>query len=407
MPAATQNNTPGVAANAVFGFRKRYGRAYRSLVAAPGRVNLIGEHVDYMGGFVMPMAIDRYTAIAIAPSEDRHLIRIGSGLTNSDYQFNLEQGREAIRKAPGWARYVLGVAQLMIERSEPVLGFDAWIETDIPLGAGLSSSAALEVATALAIDTVHDRTRGSMQIAQLCQRAEHEFAGVPCGIMDMATSACARAGHAAFLDCRSGHIEQLPMKDDSVAVVIANTKVQHALSDGFYAKRREACEKAADAMGIPLLRDATPEMLSSHQDALSPTVYRRARHVISEIARAEEAAAYLKRQDWQAFGRCMYESHESLRSDFEVSCDELDIMVAIARQIGLAGGVYGARMTGGGFGGSAVMLVSKEHAGSLIKQLSAAYEQETGITPDIFLAQPAQGAHVIDLQELKAQEALS
>ena len=407
MPAAHHDNTLGVATDAIYGFRKRFGRAYRSLVAAPGRVNLIGEHVDYAGGYVMPMAIDRYTAIAIAPSEGSTLVRIGSGLADSVCQFKLSRGREAIKKAPGWARYVLGIAQLMIERGETVQGFDAWVETNIPLGAGLSSSAALEVATTLAIDAAHNRTRSSMQVAQLCQRAEHEFAGVPCGIMDMATSACAQAGHAAFLDCRSGQIEHIPMKDAAVTVVIANTKVQHALSDGLYAERREDCENAAAVMGIKLLRDATPALLESHGDKLTPVVYRRAHHVVSEIERTVRASKHMHHHDWCCFGECMYESHESLRNDFEVSCDELDTMVEIARKIGPGGGVYGARMTGGGFGGCAVMLVAEDHASSFIEQLQTKYEQETGITPEVFRAQPAQGAHVIDLQQLKAQEALS
>ena len=407
MPPAIHNNTPRVAVNAAVGFRKRYGRAYRSLVAAPGRVNLIGEHVDYAGGYVMPMAIDRYTAIAIAPSTDPTMIYVGSGSVDSGCRFRLNQGREAISKAPGWARYVLGIAQLMIERGEPVQGFDAWVETDIPLGAGLSSSAALEVATTLAIDAAHNRTRSSMQVAQLCQRAEHEFAGVPCGIMDMASIACARAGHATFLDCRSGEIKHIPLNGSPIAVVIANTKVKHALTDGAYANRREDCEKAADAMGVKLLREATPALLESHRDSLPPTVFRRARHVVSEIGRTVTASEHLLHRDWEGLGRCMHESHDSLRDDFEVSCNELDTMVEIAQSIGPAGGVYGARMTGGGFGGCAVILVAEEHANRFIKNLGTRYEQEAGITPEIFRARPAQGAHVIDLHGLQAQEALT
>lgn len=197
------------------------------------------------------------------------------------------------------------------------------------------------------------------------------------------------------------------MKDASVAIVIANTQVQHALSEGLYAERRKDCESAAAALGIKLLREATPEMLQSYRDKLTPIAYRRARHVVSEIARTVEASKHLERQEWKAFGERMYNSHQSLRQDFEVSCDELDTMVEIARRIGPNGGVYGARMTGGGFGGCVVALVAEEHTNRFIEQLTARYERETGITPEVFRAKPAQGAHVIDLQRLKAQEALS
>ncbi len=386
------------AIKAAHAFRDRFGRAAQAVALAPGRVNLIGEHVDYCGGFVLPMAIDRYTAIAVAPSADPTAVRVGSGMAEAVCSFTLSGGRGPIMAAPAWARYVLGVVQLMIEAGEGVTGFDAWIESNVPLGAGLSSSAALEVATATAVDALHGRAREPMQAAALCQRAEHAFAGVPCGIMDQAASASARAGHAVLLDCRSGDTEHVPLDGASAGVLIANTNVKHALSDGAYAKRRADCKRAAEALGVELLRDATPALVEDRRAALDGLAYRRARHVTAEIERTVRAAGHLRRGDWTSFGRCMDNSHASLRDDFEVSCTELDTMVDIAQQIGTTGGVYGSRMTGGGFGGCTVSLVQVEQADAITQQLHQAYESQTGITPDIFLTRPARGAHVLNLK---------
>lgn len=390
------NPTASGVKRAAQAFALRYGNPCTYVAAAPGRVNLIGEHVDYSGGVVLPMAIDRYTAIAVAPAKGRGAVRIGSGAIDEPVEFHLADGREAIQEMPAWARYVLGVVQLMAESGQPVGGFDAWVESDIPLGAGLSSSAALEVATSTAVDALCGVMRCPMEVAALCQRAEHEFAGMPCGIMDMAASAAARAGHAVMLDCRSGEIEHVPMRDASVGVLIANTNVKHALVDGAYAERRRDCERAAKVLEVGLLREATPAQVESACASLGPIVCQRAAHVVGEIDRTLRAAECLRRSDWSAFGELMYESHTSLRDQFEVSCAELDAMVDIARSIGQSGGVYGSRMTGGGFGGCTVSLVRLEQVEPITERLQAEYKNLTGIESSIFLSVPSKGAHVID-----------
>jgi len=405
MTDSTRHDLPPAAAiRAAHVFAERLNRPAALVAVAPGRVNLIGEHVDYCGGFVLPIAIDRYTAIAFATAPSRRTVRIGSGMIGQTLEFSLDTGRSAIGRLPAWARYVFGVIELMIEAGDEVAGFDAWIESDVPQGAGLSSSAALEVATAVGVDALHGRTRDPMDIARLCQRAEHEFAGVPCGIMDMATSAAATAGHAVMLDCRSEQIKHVPMDDPAVRVLIANTNVSHELADGAYARRRAQCEEAARVLGVELLRDATLASVDAARDKLDPVVYRRARHVVSEIERTVEASDLLGRRQWEAFGQKMYASHDSLRHDYEVSCDELDVMVDIARRIGIDGGVFGSRMTGGGFGGCTVWLVDADRLDAVATRLVAEYKRRTGIDPAVFATRPAAGAHVLMPQQIQARK---
>jgi galactokinase len=280
-------------------------------------------------------------------------------------------------------------------RGNRVSGFDAAIDSTLPYGGGLASSAALEVAVATVLETLGGHALDPVEKAVLCQEAEHEFAGVPCGIMDQFTSILARENHALLLDCRSRETTSVPMTDPSVTVLILNTNVRHKLAESEYAKRRAGCEEAARALKVPALRDASMEMLSAARNQLEPEVFRRARHVITENARTLEAARALQASDWPTMGRLMYASHESLRDDYEVSCPELDLLVNIAHELSERDGVIGCRMTGGGFGGCAVCLVKSQAVQLTTRKIEQAYEKVTRSLPTIFSSRPAAGARVL------------
>ena len=265
----------------------------------------------------------------------------------------------------------------------------------LPFGGGLASSAALEVATATLLEAMTGQALDPIEKALLCQRAEHEFAGVPCGIMDQFTSILAQKDHALLLDCRSRTTTPVAMTDPTVTVLIINTNVRHKLAESEYAKRRSQCENAARVLKVAALRDATLEALEAARRQMEPVVFRRARHVISENQRTLEAAQAIQSFDWDTVGRLMYDSHKSLREDYEVSCPELDTVVAIAQGIGAAGGVIGCRMTGGGFGGCAVSLVKTDAAPRIIHALDEAYEKRTGLQPIIFTSRPAAGVRIL------------
>jgi galactokinase len=352
-------------------FLARHGREPR-LFRAPGRVNLIGEHTDYNGGFVFPAAIDRATYVAVAPRGDGRLRAASMDLPET---LDVPMGHRA--PAGNWTDFVLGVAALL-----PIhAGFDLLFATDVPIGGGLSSSAALSVSTAFALGT-GDRTRA--EIALLCQRAENEFTGIQCGIMDPLSSCLGEEGRALHIDCRDLSYKTVPIPDGA-RLVIANTMVKHELGGSEYNQRRAACEAAAARLGVPYLRDVSYEGLTGAE-------LRCARHVITENARVLEFEAALGGGDLEAAGRAMFASHESLRTDFAVSCAELDAMVRIA---GAIPGVYGARMTGGGFGGCTINLVAAEAAERVVAELAAGYEATTGIAPHIFVTRAAAGASEI------------
>ncbi|HEY3393813.1 MAG TPA: galactokinase, partial [Lacipirellulaceae bacterium] len=274
-------------------------------------------------------------------------------------------------------------------------GFQAVIESGVPFGGGLSSSASLEVATATLIEAMTGTSLNSVEKALLCQKAEHEFAGVPCGIMDQFASVMCQADQLMLLDCRSQKIEHIPLVDPRVTVLIINTNVKHELSGGEYAERRAQCEAAARKLAVASLRDATLSQLEAQRGKLDAIELRRARHVISEIERTLDAAAAIKAGDWPRAGRLMYASHDSLRDDYEVSCPELDLLVDLARQIGLQGGVIGSRMTGGGFGGCTVSLVETSKIYGVSHYLIEHYQAQTGIEPTMLTSRPARGAHIV------------
>jgi galactokinase len=376
-------------------FALRFGRRPKFAAVAPGRVNLIGEHTDYNDGFVLPMAIERQTVI-VADRVNGPVARVAStAQPDAVAEFAVDGLLQP--GAPRWANYVKGVIAGCLATGLDPGPFDALVDSTVPLGGGLSSSAALEVATATLVEALANRRLDPVAKALLCQQAEHQFAGMPCGIMDQFISVLGRAGHAMLLDCRTRVPRMVPLADASVSVLIANTNVKHELTGGEYAQRRAQCEQAAKVLGVKSLRDASAGQLLAARDRLEPLALRRARHVVSEIARTTKAADAMSAGDWAQAGQLMFESHESLREDFEVSCDELDLLVNLAREFAPKRGVYGARMTGGGFGGCTVTLLATDAVKAVSRHMYDRYKGQTGIEPSIFATKPAAGAQVISL----------
>ena len=382
-----------LAADTAQRFAKSYGRPPRWIVAAPGRVNVIGEHTDYNDGFVLPMAIEHYAVMAAdRPADGGSVIQIRD--VSGVEPVLVDVAAPVTPGLPKWGNYPRGVIAGFLAKGINPGGLDVLLHSTVPLGGGLSSSAALEVATATLFEAVSGQKLDPVEKALLCQKAENDFAGVPCGIMDQFVSVMGRANHLLLLDCRSRKTELVPMSDASVSLMIINTNVKHELTGG-YAQRRLQCELAAKILGVPALRDATAEALERARDKLDEVVFRRVRHVISEIERTLHAAAGVRASNWASVGQLMYASHDSLRDDYEVSCQELDVVVEIAGDIGLKGGIYGCRMTGGGFGGCAVALVKTELVEPISERIAADYKKQTKIEATIFVSRPAAGATVI------------
>lgn len=367
----------------------RYGVSSTAVAVAPGRVNLIGEHIDYCDGFVLPFAIQRAVVIAAAPNGTSE----AQVATSFDVQGAVipAVGPQAVAD-PKWSNYLRGVIEGFRLRGIAVPGFDAFIVSSLPVGAGLSSSAALECAVATLLESFTGTFLGTREKALLAQKAEHDFAGVPCGIMDQFASAFGKEDQLILIDCRSGETEMVPFADPALTILVSNTKVSHELSDGGYAARRKSTEDGLAAIGKPSWRDVTPADLDGAAGKMDAVTFRRGRHVVGEIARTISAAAALKAGDFATLGGLMYASHDSLRDDFEVSCPELDHLVKTAR--GLEG-VIGARMTGGGFGGSTVTLCEAGKAEAIAAALVKSYEAEFGFAPEIFATRPAEGARLV------------
>jgi galactokinase len=378
-------------------FVERFGGApitYR----APGRVNLIGEHTDYNDGFVMPVAIGFDTCVAVAPRSDRKLLVYSQ---NYSEQAELDLDHLPSSRSGRWSDYVAGVAIMLGRSGKKVSGVNLLVDGNVPLGAGLSSSASLEVAVGYALLDQSERADGTdaghasidlTQLARLCQQAENEFVGARCGIMDQFVSSHGEHGKALLLDCRSLDYRQLPLPDD-VVLAVCNTMVKHSIAQGEYNRRRAECEEGMRILSKHLpnaraLRDVTLEDLKAYGRELPEVVLRRCRHVVSEDARVVEAAAALEIGDLVAFGKLMRESHRSLRGDFEVSCAELDLMVELA---GKAEGVYGTRMTGGGFGGCTITLVRSDCAAAFQRTVSDGYERATRCKPEIYVCSAVDG----------------
>jgi galactokinase len=374
-------------------FRELYGTEPR-LFRAPGRVNLIGEHTDYNDGFVMPMAIDLATVVA-ARARDDQKVRVYSVNQNESLEFDLS--------APGpvergiWLDYVEGVAQSLLSRGFKLKGADLVLESDVPVGSGLSSSAALEISVGLALLTVSDVEVDKVALALAGQQAEHTYVGIKCGIMDQYIAALGQAGHALLIDCRSLQPTIIPMNVPDVVVAICDTRVKHELASSEYNTRRAECERGVEILKeylphIQALRDVSIVDFEKNEEHLPDTIKRRCRHVITENDRTLQAAEALKTGNLSKMGALMGESHRSLRDDYEVSCRELDIMVEIANSIE---GVIGARMTGGGFGGCTVNLVHKENLANFQSTILGEYSKATNLEAAIYISGPGDGAKEI------------
>jgi galactokinase len=371
-------------------FREIYGAAPEGSWEAPGRVNLIGEHTDYNEGFVMPLALP-HTCRVEAARRDDGVLRLHSA--------DVEEGVVQLRTdelAPGapegnWAAYPAGVVWAMREAGLPVSGADLYFTSTVPVGAGLSSSAALEVATASALDGLYGLGLSPERMARLSQRAENAFVGVPSGIMDQMASACCTEGHALHLDTRDLTQRQVPfdLASQGLRLLVVDTRVKHALGDGAYAERRAGCEEGARTLGVPALRDiAYADLPGALERVEDPVVRRYVRHVVTEDQRVERVIALLDAGETRAVGPVLTEGHVSLRDDFQVSSPELDLAVATANEAG----ALGARMTGGGFGGSAIVLLEESRLKDVEEALNSAFEAADYLPPHLFEATPGAGA---------------
>jgi galactokinase len=361
---------------------------------APGRVNLIGEHTDYNDGFVMPAAIGFSTWVTITPLDERKL-SVFSENFGEQIEFDLNDSNAAARRH--WSDYVIGVAVIFERAGYHLRGAKLRIRGEVPIGSGLSSSAAVEVATGCALAVNSDLKLDRTELAKLCQRAENEFVGARVGIMDQFVSCYGQANKALLLDCRSLEYRLFPIANKA-QLVVCNTMVKHELAGSAYNERRAQCEAGVKHLAAALphvvaLRDVNLEELAQHGRDLPEVVYRRCRHVISENSRVLEAGEALEREDLNGFGQLMNDSHRSLRDDYEVSCPELDLMVDLGRKVK---GVYGSRMTGGGFGGCTVNLVATVHVGEFKSLVAEGYEKATKLVPDIYVCDLADGAEEID-----------
>ncbi len=368
-------------------FADRFGGQPALLARAPGRVNLIGEHTDYNDGFVLPAAIDRAVYVAARPRPER-TVRLISTDFSAETTFAL--GDLDDPDLPAWSKYPRGSLWWLENQGHTVPGFDAVIGGDIPIGAGLSSSAAVEVVMIELGLALADASLSQVEKALGGVEVEHQFIGMPCGVMDQMASALGRAGHALLIDCRSLETQAVPVPKGA-SIVIMDTAKRRGLVDSEYAARREQCETAAEKLGVQALRDATLPQIEAARAQLGDVLYRRARHIVSENLRVRVTVMALRGNALKTVGQALRESHASLRDDYEVSCTELDAIVDIANA---QPGCYGARMTGAGFGGCAVALVQNEAVDEFVKAVGPAYTAKTSLTPHIYVCQAAEGSGV-------------
>lgn len=375
--------------DALTAFERLFGCPALNHFQAPGRVNLIGEHTDYNDGFVLPAAIDYHTVIVGNPRDDRQVNLIALDMNEQHASFNLDEPIRQDAEAP-WSDYVRGVCDVLRKAGYALTGADLVIMGNVPQGAGLSSSASLEVATARAMTQLAGETLSGTQAALFSQQAENQFVGCQCGIMDQLISARGQQGHAALIDCRSLTTQSVPMPRDA-AIVIINSNVKRGLVDSEYNQRRLQCEAAAQHLHVPALRDATLPDLEQAEASMDPVTYRRARHIITENERTLNAADALAHSDWGRISELMAASHASMRDDFEITVPPIDGLVdMVADLIGRQGGV---RMTGGGFGGCVVCLVPEHLVAAVQDRVNQRYESQFGITPTLYVCHPVDGAY--------------
>ncbi len=369
-------------------FKKHFNSEPTHFLRAPGRVNLIGEHTDYNDGFVLPCAIDYHTVVAARPRPDRQVKLVAADFSEQTSQFDLAERIVRDETAP-WSNYVRGVAWALQQRGYRLQGVDMVVAGNVPQGAGLSSSASLEVVVGTTFNRLSELGLDGQTVALVGQQAENDFVGMRCGIMDQYISALGQAGHALLIDCRSLAYRAVPMPAGT-AIIIANSNVKRGLVDSEYNTRRRECEAAAAHFGVAALRDVSPGLLALHEDELAETVAKRARHVITENGRTEAAAEALAHGDLARMGRLMAESHRSMRDDFEITVPPIDALVEIiANVVGEAGGV---RMTGGGFGGCVVALAPQELVPAVENAIAREYPAATGLEATVYVCRASAGA---------------
>jgi galactokinase len=368
-------------------FEKQFGYAPAGVWSAPGRVNLIGEHTDYNEGFVLPFAIDRRTYAAVGERSDQ-VARIASAFSGEVVEFEISKIQRG--SVTGWSSYPLGVAWSLIQSGAKPRGFDLYVDSNVPVGAGLSSSAAIECSVALALNDLWESGFSRRDLAKVGQRAENEIVGAPTGIMDQTASLFGRVDHLVFLDCRTLESRTIPLalSENGLEILVIDTRVAHRLTDGGYAARRQSCEEAAQLLGVSSLRDLSVASLEASKDLLDHVVYKRARHVVTENARVTQAVELLSSSGPKAIGHLMNESHVSMRDDFQISISELDVAVETA----IAEGAIGARMTGGGFGGAAIALVESGKVATLTTAVLDKFQDQGFVKPEIFKVTADEGA---------------
>ncbi len=368
-------------------FESRFG-GHGAVYASAGRINLIGEHTDYNGGFVFPGAIDKVIMAEIRPN-DTDTVRVFSIDINEYTEFGLN---EADAPRQSWARYIFGVCREILKRGGTVHGFDAVFAGNVPLGAGLSSSAALESCFAFAINELfNDNQIDKFELARIGQSTEHNYCGVNCGIMDQFASVMGKEGHLMRLDCRSMEFEYFPFNPKNHSLVLIDSRVKHELADSPYNKRRASCERVAKRLGIETLRDATMDMLNAVKTDITAEDYFRAKFVIEEKERVLAVCDALVNDDYETVGRCMYETHEGLSKDYEVSCEELDFLNDVARECG----VTGSRIMGGGFGGCTINLVENDKVDKFVEEAKKRFNEKYGHEPQVYPVVISDGAHKV------------
>ena len=382
------SSLPSLLDTAAQAFQRVYGRAPQWHRVAPGRVNLIGDHTDYNDGWVLPIAIDRYTAVVAAERQSNAQVRVYSLALGEEISLSLEDLDHPHPQQ--WARYVQGVIAEYQRMGVRCPGLDIVIASSVPAGGGLSSSAALELAIAHLLEAISEQQVRSHDRIRACVQAERQMADVPCGIMDQTVVDLAEAGHAMALDCASQDATPIPLNLDNISLLVLHSGVSHALAEGAYAQRRLECEQAAEGLGVSTLREV---VLGDIERLASESLRKRVRHVVTENTRVQQAVAAIQKKDWGGLGALMTGSHASLRDDYEVSCDELDRLVelACAEQ-----DVLGARMTGGGFGGCAVVLVDSAGLASVAASLQEGYSREIGHKPECFHVTASAGARALN-----------
>ena len=368
-------------------FERSFGTKPQVIAQAPGRVNLIGEHIDYSQGYVLPFAIDAVTKSAIRKRDDDQIRIVSAQHPEEMIHSSISEMQQ--KGGTGWSRYILGVIwALQIEN-----GLDFYVDGRVPLGAGLSSSAALECSVATGLNHLFQLGKSSTELAQLTQHAENQYVGVPCGIMDQSVSLMAKSGYALLLDCRDLSTQHIPVDfaGAGLRLLIVDTRAHHALIDGGYAERRASCESVAAKLGVESMRELEMQQLERDQEKLTSVEFQRARHAVSEIARVLKAVERLRAKQFSEFGELLNQSHISLRDDYTVSCPELNLVVDTAN----ANGALGARMVGGGFGGSAIALIKEEDAGKISLAIEKTFADAGYQAPRFFDSLPSDGAKVI------------